>query len=196
MRRPRVLSFALGLLLGVLIAATTAGASSLGQQLGHTVRFDLVSIVDGGAAGPTVVAGGTDRARDSTTGDTIDLTGSGQAKPSGSDAAGGGTFVHRHADGTEVAHGVWVVNSLASWTPAGGSLPLTDAIGHQSDASAGILELNVTIYPASRPPHPAVVTIHCDLPGATQAIVEGVSVDSGPFHFTQAGGGTLFHILS
>ena len=196
MRRPRVLSFALGLVLGVLIAATTAGASAPGQRLGHTVRFDLVSIVDGGVAGPTVVAGGTDTARDSATGDTLELTGSGQAKPSGTDGAGGGTFVHRHADGSEVAHGVWVVRSLRSWTPAGGSLPLTDAIGHQSDASAGILALNVTIYPVAGPPIDGVVTVHCDLPGATQVIEEGVSADVGPFHFTQAGGFTLFHILS
>jgi hypothetical protein len=186
---------AIGVLLGATIAATGVSSASTRRTRGHIVRFDLVSIVDGGAAGPTVVGGGTDTGMDAATGDTVDLTGTGQAKPGLQDVAGGGTFIHRHSDGSEVAHGVWVVASFRSWTPASGALPITDAIGHQSQAHSGILALNVTIYPVGGSPLAGVLTINCALPGAPPQIKEGITLDVGPFHFTQAGGGTLFHIL-
>src|SRR6266571_7739547 len=35
----------------------------------------------------------------------LTFTGSGEARPDDRAAAGGGTFLHRHSDGSEVAHG-------------------------------------------------------------------------------------------
>ena len=62
------------------------------RALGHTVRWDLVQIVQG-----TAVAGGVDVARDGATGDTFTLTGSGDAEPAEGAANGGGTIVHHFA---------------------------------------------------------------------------------------------------
>src|SRR6266849_6179739 len=145
MIRPKLASLGLGLVLGVLIAATGAGAGS-GGALGHTDRYDLIQIVQG-----TVLSGGSDQATDATSHDSVTLTGSGQFKPGARDATGGGTFVHRHANGSEVAHGVWVVTGFVSWTPAGGFLPsfLTDGIGEVSEASAGIVTIHVELKPSS-----------------------------------------------
>jgi len=51
------------------------------RALGHTVRWDLVQIVQG-----TSLAGGMDVGIDAATGDTFTLTGSGAAEPAEADA--------------------------------------------------------------------------------------------------------------
>jgi hypothetical protein len=189
MIRPNLASLALGLLLGVLLAATGAGAGG-GEALGHTYRYDLVQIVQN-----TVLSGGSDQATDATSHDTVTLTGSGQFKPGPGDATGGGTFVHQHADGTVVAHGVWVVTGFVSWQNLGGSLAgtgLTNGIAHNGDETGGIVTLNVSIMPASGSPHNATLVVQCNLPGASPPTTEGVVLNSGPFHFTPSGGATVF----
>ncbi len=169
-----------------------AGLAQQRQALGHHVRFDLVHAVQG-----VVLTGGEDVGRDAATGDTVRLTGSGGFKPATMDAAGGGTFVHRHANGTEVAHGVWVVTGFVSWEPAGGVLPsfLTDGIGEVSEASAGIVTIHVELKPSSGGTVPATLSVNCDLPGATFPIVEGITLNVGSFVFEQHSGATLFHVL-
>lgn len=179
------------LFLGLAIA--TAGhtaAFAQAPRLGHTVRWDLVQIVQG------TLPGGVDVATDPTTGDSISLTGSGSSKPSEGDATGGGTFVHRNAKGKKVASGVYIVTGFVSWQPANGVLPpVADGIGHAEEASAGILTMNVTLVPESGSPVPGVLSVDCNLPGATFVIVEGVTLQVGPFHFVQALGATLFHVM-
>jgi len=173
-----------------LIAPT--GSAQQRQALGHHVRFDLVQIVQG-----TLLAGGTDEGRDTPSGDMVELTGSGEFKPAVGDAAGGGTFIHRHANGIEVAHGVWVVTGFASWAPAGGFLPpVTDGIGEASEASAGIVTLHVQLTPSTGVSNPAQLSINCQLPGSTNpSIEEGIRLIVGGFIFEQAGGLTVFHVL-
>src|SRR5713226_8461207 len=171
MIRPKLTSLGLGLVLGVLIAATGAGA---GGALGHTYRYDLVQIVQG-----TVLSGGSNQATDATSHDIVTLNGSGQFKPGPGDATGGGTFVHRHADGSEVAHGVWIVTGFVSWQNLGGTLagtPLTNGIAHNGDETAGIVTLTVRLLPAGG------------------SAVSGV-LKVGPFNFTQSGGVTVFNDL-
>ncbi|HEX4841860.1 MAG TPA: hypothetical protein VFV60_06800 [bacterium] len=169
-----------------------AGLAQQRQVLGHHVRFDLVSVVQG-----VVLTGGEDVGRDTATGDTVRLTGSGGFKPATNDAAGGGTFVHQHPNGTEVAHGVWVVTGFVSWEPAGGFLPpsLTDGIGEVSEASAGVVTIHVELRPSSGGPLPATLSVHCALPGAAFPIEEGITLNVASFVFEQHGGQTLFHIL-
>lgn len=183
-----------GLIVAVVsFAVLTLVAPSSAQQrqaLGHHVRFDLVQIVQ-----DTVLAGGADVGHDATSGDRVELTGSGEFKPGTGGAAGGGTFVHRRADESEVAHGIWVVTGFASWTPGGGSLPLADGIGEASEASAGIVTLNVRLIPEGGAPLSAILEVHCLLPGASIDTEEGIRLIVGPFVFEQDGGGTLFHIL-
>lgn len=169
-----------------------AGLAQQRQALGHHVRFDLVRTEQS-----TVLAGGEDVGRDAATGDTVRLTGSGEFKPATMEAAGGGTFVHRRANGTEVAHGVWVVTGFVSWMPAGGFLPsfLTDGIGEVSEASAGIVTIHVGLKPSSGGTVPATLSVGCNLPGAAFPIEEGITLNVGSFVFEQHGGLTLFHVL-
>ena len=183
----RVLSFAL-----LFLAAITSNALAQPRALGHDVRWDLVQIIQG-----TVLAGGTDVGRDGTTGDTISLTGSGDAEPAEGNAGGGGTFVHRRANGTEVAHGVYVVTGFLSWDPAGGTLEgtgLTDGVGHIEEESSGILTLVVRLFPSGGGHADAVFGVNCNLPGATESITEGITLAVGNLRFVQNGGGTLFHV--
>jgi len=74
------------------------------------LRWDIVTVNSG-----VVVAGGTALSKDAATGDTVSLTGSGQANPEERTAAGGGTFVHRHADGTVFASGAFVVTGFGGF---------------------------------------------------------------------------------
>jgi hypothetical protein len=191
MQRPKLISLAIGIAVGVLLAATGAASAPPGNARGHTVRFDLIQIIQG-----TALAGGTDRATDEATGDFVEATGSGQLKAGGNDAAGGGTFVHRHADGSEVAHGVWRVTGLRSWEPLAGTFPAPfDGIGHIEDAHAGIAALDVVLVPEGGSEVSAVLTVYCHFPDTPKDIEEGISLDVGSFHFTQDGGFTLFHVL-
>ena len=183
---------ALAISLVTLTLIAPAGLAQQRQVLGHHVRFDLVRTEQG-----VVLAGGEDVGRDAATGDTARLTGSGGFKPATKDAAGGGTFVHKHANGMEVAHGVWVVTGFVSWEPAGGFLPpsLTDGIGEVSEASAGIVTIHVVLKPSSGGTVPATLSVNCDLPGASFPIKEGITLKVGSFVFEQHGGQTVFHIL-
>ena len=180
--------------LAVLVAPQTVLAEDGQQDEVELLRWDLVDPTSG------VVVAGADVARDAATGDKITLTGSGQAEPEEGRAAGGGTFRHAHANGSEVAHGVYFVTKFNSFENAGGSLVgvgLTDGIGNIQATTAGVLSLNVTLRPASGGSLDAVLEVHCNLPGANRAITEGVRLAIGPFHFVQFGEGsfTLFHVL-
>jgi len=158
-------------------------------QKGHQVRWDLPQIVMG-----TALVGGLDTGRDASSGDIVTLTGSGDAEPAEKDAAGGGTFVHRHANGTEVAHGVYLVTGFVSWQPAGGALPIADGIGHVSETSAGILMMTVRLFPSGGSHVDGVLGVDCHLLGATFDIEEGITLAVDGFHFVQNTGVTLFHL--
>ncbi len=173
------------------LAPTAALAGDNGR--GKLIRWDLVQVGPGGV----VLAGGTDDGQDSATKDMVHLTGSGQAEPANREAAGGGTFVHQHRDGTAVAHGVYLVTGFKSFQNAGGSLAgtgLKDGIGEIQETTAGILSLNVHLVPSSGASLDGVLTVNCALPPVS-SIEEGITLSVGPFHFTQHGGFTLFHVL-
>ena len=175
----------------IALLGFTQNASTAPQQKGHDVRWDLIQFVQN-----TAIAG-TNVGRDTASGDTVSLTGSGDAEPAEKVAAGGGTFVHRHANGTEVLHGVYVVTGFMDWQPAGGTLAglgLTDGIGHIDETSGGILTLAVRLFPSGGGHEDGVLIVNCNLPGVAFDIEEGIGLDIGGFHFVQAGGFTLFHV--
>jgi hypothetical protein len=203
MRSTKLAAMWLGLCLGLMIGATSAVGS---EQRGHRdvfVRWDLLNIVDA-----VVVAGGVNVSTDEATGDTIELTGSGQAEPGEAEAAGGGTFVHRHADGTEVAHGAYYVKRFLSWRRlAGGQFSATgfvDGIGNpkEGEPTSGVLRLRIQLVPdvggAPGPGPTAVLKINCHLPGTFVDVPEGVNVKVDGLEFDPdpvRHGVTLFHRL-
>jgi hypothetical protein len=158
------------------------------------LRWDLVRFPQG-----LVLSGGQNMATDAATGDILTLTGSGEAAPKKGRATGGGTFEHKHANGTEVAHGVYKVTGFQSFKPAGGSLAptgLPDGIGTIAQTMGGLLVMNIAAMPSTGGSIAGVLGIDCDLPGVEFAIHEGVHLDVLSFHFKQSGGFTLFHVLN
>jgi len=157
------------------------------------LRWDLVRFPQG-----LVLAGGENMAKDAATGDILTLTGSGEAAPETETATGGGTFVHKHADGTEVAHGVYKVTGFRSFRAAGGSLAptgLADGIGTIAQTTGGLLIMNIAAMPSTGGSVAGVLGVDCAVPGVEFPIEEGVHLDVLTFHFKQSGGFTLFHVL-
>ena len=179
--------------LGVLVNPSAVFADD-GEEV-SLLRWDLVQIIQG-----TVLTGGSVRASDAATGDVVTFTGSGEARPNDLTAAGGGTFVHKHADGSEVVHGVYVVTAFNSFKDGHGSLvptPLRDGIGHKNQTDSGILSLGIKAFPATGGSIDAKLGVDCALPGDMSGAVEGITLDVLTFHFRQVpeGGFTLFHVL-
>jgi hypothetical protein len=178
--------------LGVLLAPGAALAKGNNNEPG-LLRWDLVDVNNG-----VVIPGGADVSRDAATGDVGTLTGSGQARPGDEQAAGGGTFVHRRANGSEVAHGIYWVTGFNRFENLGGSLAgigLIDGVGDINDTSGGILSLNIRLRATSGETADGVLEVHCDLPGS-EPTPEGIRLKVGPLDFVQQSGTTLFHILS
>jgi len=194
-----ILGLVLALTLGVAMMAP--GPALGGNALGHDkVRWDLIQF---GGAGSTMTAlpGGTNVARDADTLDTVELTGSGIVKPDSGDVTGGGTLLHKSASGSVIARGFYVVTSIISWERRTGTFPLpNDGVGHKSEASAGVLVLNITVFADGAPAGiPGVLTIFChfgDTPGPNdEGFQLTATVGTTAFRFMQAGGFTLFHVF-
>ncbi len=176
--------------LGLLLAPETVLADDEEVEL---LRWDLVTITQG-----VLLSGGQDMAKDAASGDLVTLTGSGEAAPKKGTATGGGTFVHKHASGVEVAHGVYQVTGFESFKAAGGSLVGSgriDGIGTLRETTGGVLMLKVALMPAGGGSLAGVLGVDCHLPASEIPITEGVTLSVGPFAFRQAGGATLFHVL-
>ncbi len=193
-RRRFVAAGAMGTL-GALLAPETVFADENQPQL---IRWDLVSIADG-----VILPGGTDLGI-AGNGDTVKVTGSGDAKPAEETATGGGTFEHRNKHGVLVASGVYFVTKFNSFTKPGGTLVgagLTDGIGTLDHTTGG--ELSMTVHGILDAPPAligttadAVLGIHCNLTG-DPTIKEGItlSVPALNITFLQDTGATLFHVL-
>ena len=192
--RRRIITAGAAGALGVLLNPTAVFADD-DEDVG-LLRWDLVQLIQG-----TALAGGMVRAKDAATGDVVTLTGSGEARPDDRTAAGGGTFLHKHADGSEVAHGIYVVTAFKSFKNGHGSLtptPLRDGIGHKNQTDSGILSLGIKAFAVGAAgPIDAKLGVECALPNDTSGAVEGITLDVLTFHFKQVeeGGFTLFHVL-
>jgi hypothetical protein len=195
--RRRILTVGAAGTLAVLLSPEAAFAKNTREV--ELLRWDLIVIDSSGA----ILPGGTNVARDAATKDTIDLTGSGQAEPKEHSAAGGGTFIHRHANGSKVTHGIYYVTGFKSFVNAGGTLVGTlpiDGIGELEETTGGILKLRVHLIPSSGRSVEGVLGVYCTLPGTTDSsIIEGetLSIPSLNLNFVQEpnGGDNLFHVL-
>jgi hypothetical protein len=198
-RNKRSLGSVLGLVLALTlgVAMMAPGSALGGNALGHEkVRWDLIQL---GGTGSTTTAlpGGTDVGLDAATGDTVEVTGSGIVKPDTGDVTGGGTFVHMHG-GSVFAQGFYVVTGLVSWEQRAGTFPApNDGVGHLSQASAGILTLDIQAFADGGSPSgiPGVLIVNCHFPTTPEAGEEGIELEILTFHFEPAGGVTLFHVF-
>lgn len=181
--------------LGAVLAPETVFAVASQPKL---LRWDLVNIKDG-----VLLAGGTD-VGSAANGDTVKLTGSGEAQPGALAATGGGTFVHINSDEELVASGVYYVTGFKSFVKPGGSLAgvgVIDGIGTLDQTTGG--ELSVNIHAIIDAPEEkkgamvdAVLGVHCELPLGDTTIKEGITLSVLGLNFVQAGGATLFHVLA
>lgn len=205
-RREVLIGAGAAAVVGSLAPTAALAAQSEGESKAKLVRWDLVQVRTG-----VVLVGqlsdGSDHGFDVGTGDTVELTGSGQAEPAKGEAAGGGTFVIVGPGG--FVAGPYRVTGFNSFTNAGGSLVgvgPADGIGEIEETAAGILSLNVQLVgdrgggmaPPALPfgvPVDGVLTVNCSLPGASFTIEEGITLSVASFKFVQNGGNTLFHVL-
>jgi hypothetical protein len=198
MRRRSVLLAAVAL----ATAAILSGSASAGADTPRLVRWDMVQFSKPFPPPTIVLAGGTNTATDPATGDTVTLTGSGQAEPRRHRAAGGGTLVHKDAQGAVVAEAFYVVTGFVSFRRVAGTLVGTgiiDGIGFVDETSSGVLRVRVKIVDADGTElGRGTLTVHCTLPGAPPGGLEGsqLRVRNGPqFTHIEEGSFTLFHLL-
>jgi hypothetical protein len=197
MKRSRIALVLLGLVLGALLAATSALGDHPGAKI---VRWDLVEIANG-----TAVAGGENVATDPESGFSITVTGSGHVRPRGHTAFGGGTYAIEDPDGNEIENGSYQVTELVSFRRLrGGNFAATgliDGIGDPDEASSGILVVKVRALAEGAPPDEAVealLEVHCHLPGTVEETFEGVRITADGQVFEpdpDRHGVTLFHVM-
>jgi hypothetical protein len=197
MKRSRIALVLLGLLLGGLLAATSAVGDHPRAKI---VRWDLVEI-----ANATAVAGGVNVATDPASGESLIITGSGHVRPRSHEAFGGGTYAFEDADGSEVENGSYQVTKFVSFRRLRGgnfaATGLTDGIGDPAEASSGILTVKVRALAEGAPPEEAVdalLEVHCHLPETVEETFEGVriTVDGQVFEpDPDRHGVTLFHVM-
>jgi hypothetical protein len=197
MKRSRIALVLLGLLLGGLLAATSAVGDHPRAKI---VRWDLVEI-----ANATAVVGGVNVATDPASGESLIITGSGHARPRSHEAFGGGTYAFEDADGNEVENGSYQVTEFVSFRRLrGGNFAATgliDGIGDPAEASSGIMTVKVRALAEGAPPEQAVdalLEVHCHLPGTVEETFEGVriTVDGQVFEpDPDRHGVTLFHVM-
>jgi len=197
MKRSRIALVLLGLLLGGLLAATSAVGD---HQRAKIVRWDLVEIANG-----TAVAGGVNVATDPASGESLTITGSGHVRPRSHQAFGGGTYVFKDMDGNEIETGSYQVTKFVSFRRLrGGNFAATgliDGIGDPAQASSGIMKVKVRALAEGAPPEQAVnalLEVHCHLPGTVEDTFEGVRIRVGRQVFEpdpDRHGITLFHVM-
>jgi hypothetical protein len=196
MKRSRIALVLLGLVLGGLLAATSAVGDHPRAKI---VRWDLVEIANG-----TAVAGGVNVAT-AATGESLSITGSGDVRPRSHKAFGGGTYVFEDADGNEVESGSYRVTEFVSFRRLrGGNFAATgliDGIGDPAEASSGIMTVKVRALAEGAPPEQgvdALLEVHCHLPETVEDTFEGVriTVDGQVFEpDPDRHGVTLFHVM-
>jgi hypothetical protein len=175
--------------LAVAAIVTTAGGATGGAR---SLRWDFLDV---NLATKQIVPG-TDTSKDAATGDMLSLTGTGQFTPARKLASGGGTFVHKHADGSVFAQGFYYVTGFRSYRVGGGTPPkgFTDRVAKgQGTVLDGILIMAVRLVPVvdgkPQTAHTATLRINCHFEhnhvGLKEAD-EGFELHTGSFDFKPA----------
>ena len=204
-------AFKLGFIAMVLaIAALTTSAGGVTRPGAQSLRWDFIDV---NLSAKQITPGGADTSKDDATGDTLTLTGSGQFTPSRRVASGGGTFVHKHADGTVFAQGFYYVTKFGSYRIGGGEGPkgFTDRVAGDGQGTPldGILRMTVQLVALvdgkPQTPRTAPLTIYCTFEHNHLGLKEsdeGFRLTTGALRFKQTQltpttviGATVFHRL-
>jgi hypothetical protein len=201
MRRSSLAFVVLGLLLGLLIAVTSAAGSGQkaapfnqveghgkGHGKGHAkadsntrMRWDIIRLSTLPPPATTLPGGRASACAASSCANMITLTGSGTFRSNPGrpqDVTGGGTWT---AVGFGAGSGTYTVTGFVSFVLAPGTLPsppFTDGVtGVAADARAGLLVLRIAYSDGDE----GVLVLSCDLPGTPSnlPIFEGITVSKG-----------------
>ena len=205
MRRSRLAFIVLGLLLGLLIAVTSAAGSGQkghhgkhgnaqankhgnAQAKGHgktdsntLVRWDIIHLSTLPPPTTTLPGGTASACAASSCVNMITLTGTGTFRSNSGrpqDVTGGGTWT---TTGSGAGSGTYKVTGFVSFVLAPGNLPsppFTDGVtGAAADARAGLAVLRIAYSDGDN----GVLVLSCDLPGTPPnlPIFEGITASKG-----------------
>ena len=180
--------------LGVLLAPGAVLADGESGEEVEPLRWDLIQIVQG-----VVLAGGTDVAKDTASGDKISLTGSGEVRPKSHKATRGRHICAQTHERLRSRSGCVFGDRLQQlrewrWQPCRDRLD--DGIDVLNRTTGGVLKLTVHVTSSTGMQADGVLEVDCHLPGGRD-VPEGVrlSVPKFNLNFVPDSGFTLFHVL-
>jgi hypothetical protein len=172
-------------IIGLMFAATVLGGGA--QAAANKFVFHL---------GDAFLGDGPDFALSTATGDRLQLSGTGTFNAGARRVDGGGTFVHRHADGSLFADGSWIAVGIVSWKAYGNAVPQ----GLPPNFFGGVLVILIEVHPnlPGDPVLQAMLRVDCVLGHPPAGAEEGiqVSVPAFPITFDQEDGGATLFVLS
>ncbi len=123
-------------------------------------------------------------------GDTISIAGSGTLSVFPKSVTGGGTFTHKHADGSVAANGTWTATQLVEFLSYGDATPQ----GLPASFFGGKATIMVNIFVGSTLVHTAILTVHCLLGNPPMGAHEGIrlNVQDAVNYNQEVSGDTLF----
>src|SRR2546428_4249356 len=137
-----------------------------------------------------------DFALSTATGDRLQLSGTGTFNAGARSVDGGGTFEHRHADGSLFADGSWIAVGIVSWRSYGNGVPQ----GLPPNFFGGVLVILIEVHPnlPGDPVLQATLRVDCVLGHPPAGAEEGIQVDvpSFPITFDHEDGGATLFVLS
>jgi len=197
--------------LGVVLFSLSVGGVGVARGADDDddvrIRWDIIRL----SPGPAINAGGeasakaTNASPSQTETSTITITGSGtfevpEKDEKGDDVTGGGTWMI--TTGAVSLHGTYEVLGVVSWIEAPGTVPITDNIGNNADARAGLAVLRIKYSDGER----GILVVSCSFVGTPNTVFEGITVSKGFTDFWKAqpptgtpatpnANRTLFHVV-
>ena len=198
------------LLLGlgvVLFSLLVGGVLRADNDKDVRIRWDIIRL----SPGPGINEGGeasakaTNATTSQTETSTITMTGSGtfevpEKDEGGHNVTGGGTWMI--TTGAVSSLGTYKVTGVVLWLEAPGTVPITDNIGNNADARAGLAVLRIKYSDGER----GILVVSCSFVGTPNTVFEGITASKGFTDFWKAqppagtpttpnANRTLFHVV-
>jgi hypothetical protein len=177
-------------IIGLMLASTlvSGGAQAAVNKFVYHVGDDFLASVNPAFA--------PDFALSTATGDRLQLSGTGTFNAGARRVDGGGTFVHRLADGSVFADGSWVAIGIVSWKSYGNGVPQ----GLPPNFFGGVLVIAIEVHPnlPGDPVLQATLRVDCVIGHPPAGAEEGIQVNvpAFPISFDHEDGGATLFVLS